>query len=105
MLRVQHLVLDLLKQLRPVLVAIGRRDSSLENQLRRAASSVALNLAEGAGSLGGVKKQRYRTALGSLDEVRMALQVAVALGYLSSVDPSLSRLVDEVGRIVGSLAR
>ena len=105
MLRVQVLVLQMLQQLRPVLTVIGRKDSSLENQLRRAATSIALNLAEGAGSFGGIKKQRYRTALGSLDEVRMALQVARALGYVGDLDPALCQRLAEVGRIIGALAR
>jgi four helix bundle protein len=99
MLRVQVLVLDLLKQLRPVLTAIGRKDASLENQLRRAATSVALNLAEGVASSGGTKRLRYQTALGSLSEV------AMALGYLTSLDATLSMTVADAGRMIAGLAR
>ena len=105
MLRVQILVLDMIKQLKPVLTVIGRKDSSLENQIRRAATSIALNLAEGVGSDGGIKKQRYRTALGSLDEVRMALQVALALGYLSAIDVIVLQQLADAGRMIAGLAR
>jgi four helix bundle protein len=105
MLRVQHLVLDIIQQLNPVLAVLARKDRDLENQLRRAATSIALNLAEGAGSFGGIKKQRYRTALASLDETRMALHVARALGYVGDIHPALSDRLAEVGRIIGALAR
>ena len=105
MLRVQHLTLDLLKQLHPVLIVIGRKDRSLEDQLRRAATSVVLNLAEGVGSFGGNKKQRYRTALGSLHEVSMALQAALALGYLESIDAALIQQLADAGRMIAGLAK
>ena len=37
--------LEVIRSVRPVVVAIGRRDKDLEKQARRAASSVALNMA------------------------------------------------------------
>ena len=49
--------------------AIERRDGDLARQLRRAAASVALNVAEGMGNTSGHKRQRYQTALGSAREV------------------------------------
>ena len=105
MLRVQVIVLDMLKLLRPVLTAIGRRDRSLEDQLRRAATSVVLNLAEGVGSYAGNKKARYQTALGSLSEVEMALQAAIALGYVDSLDDALTQAIVDAGRMLASLAK
>lgn len=55
MLRVQVLVLDIIRQLRPVLTVLRSKDRSLEDQLRRAIASVALNLAEGVASRDGNK--------------------------------------------------
>ena len=105
MLLVQHLVLEIVQQLRPVLTVIGRKDSSLENQLRRAIASVALNLAEGVGSSGGTKKQRYQTALGSLNEVIMALELARSFGYVTTLDSNLSDNLARAGRMIAGLAR
>ena len=105
MLRVQHLVLDIVRQLQPILTVLRRKDRSLEDQLRRAITSVALNLAEGFGSRDGNKKLRYQTALGSLDEARMALQVAVAFDYLPVLDPALSQQMRDATFMLVSLAR
>jgi len=44
---------------------IGRKDPDLARQLRRAAASTPLNIAEGAGSLGKNRRARYANALGS----------------------------------------
>jgi four helix bundle protein len=105
MLRVQVLVVAIIKQLQPVLMVLARKDGDLENQLRRAIASVALNLAEGFGSRDGNKRLRYQTALGSLDEAKMALQVAVAFGYVPAIDASLEQQMRDATFMLASLAR
>jgi four helix bundle protein len=84
---------------------LARNDRSLENQLRRAMASVALNLAEGVGSFGGIKKQRYRTALGSLHEVVMALELARSFGYIQAIDSDLADNLARAGRMIAGLAK
>ena len=70
--------------LRPLVVTIRRCDRDLGEQVRRAASSVALNIAEGNRNEGGLRLSRFSTAAGSNAEVRAALQVAVAWGYVDA---------------------
>jgi hypothetical protein len=65
MLRIYDDMLGAIATMRPLIAAIERRDADLARQLRRPASSVVLNIAEGSGSFGGVRSARYRTALGS----------------------------------------
>jgi len=103
MLRIHDDMLDAIVAMRPMLVAIERRDADLARQLRRAASSVVLNLAEGSGSSGRVRTARYRTALGSARETLSCLRTAAAFGYVGSVPADV--VVGRMNRVIGTLVR
>ncbi len=94
----------LIERLRGVVAAVAKRDRSLADQLRRAASSVALNLAEGAGSSGGNRRARFESALGSAQEARVALQVAAAWGYVAR-DAELEDAIDHIAARIYKLTR
>jgi four helix bundle protein len=96
MLRVYETMLGVLEGLRPVLRQIERCDRDLARQLRRAASSVALNMSEGSGNQGGTRRERYRSALGSARETGACLDVALRLGYVARFDPELLAALDRV---------
>jgi four helix bundle protein len=102
MLRVYEDMLGALKMMRGLVAAIDKKDPDLGRQLRRASSSVVLNMAEGSGSFGGVRRVRYRTALGSARETVACLRVAEACGY---VDAMPKTLLDTMDRVVGTLVR
>ena len=59
--------LSIVSSLRELRVAIARRDSSLADQLSRAASSIPLNLAEGNRRVGKDRLHSFRVAAGSAD--------------------------------------
>lgn len=84
--------LKLIEALAPVVPAIERRDRSLGDQIRRAASSVSLNLAEGERSAKGNKQKHYAIAHGSANEVRAALLVARAWGWSEPNERALAVL-------------
>ena len=105
MLRIYEGMLEVLRLLRPLLLAIERHDKDLGSQLRRASASVALNMQEGSGSRGGTRQQRYRTALGSARESGACLDVALALGYLDEVDPEVLQKLDAVRATLARLVR
>ena len=97
MLRIYEVALRVLEELRPAVAAIEARDRDLARQMRRAASSLVLNLAEGSGSSGGTRRERYRNALGSAREVVACIEVARAWRY-ASVDAECLREV--IGTLV-----
>ena len=101
MLRISGLVLEVIRLLRPVVAIIAKHDLDLARQLRRAASSIALNIQEGSGLTGGLRIQRYRTALGSTRESISCLHVADAWGYCE-VD---AELVDKLEHIAAVLVK
>jgi four helix bundle protein len=102
MLRIYDDMLEVLRAVRGAMDAIEKRDPDLARQLRRAASSVVLNIAEGSGSFGRVRTMRYRTALGSARETLACLRVGEALGYVETVPVALTRQFDH---IIGTLVR
>ena len=75
-----------IETLRPAVLTIRRHDRDLGEQIRRALSSVALNVAEGNSSEGGNRLSRFSSAAGSNSEARAALRVAVAWGYVETAD-------------------
>ena len=75
--------LEVITLARPLVEAVARRDRDLGAQLRRALSSIALNIAEASGNQGGNARLRYESARGSLYEARAALRVALAWGYVT----------------------
>jgi len=77
-------VLQVIALVRPIAAEIAKQDRDLASQLRRALSSVALNVAEGFGSAKGHARVRFETARGSLYETQAALRVACAWGYVSA---------------------
>ena len=102
MLKIYDVIIEVVRELRPIIERIEKSDPDLGRQMRRAASSVALNAAEGAYSQGRNKGARYHAALGSIRETLTCVEVGVALGYVAPADP---RLVDRIERITGTLFR
>jgi four helix bundle protein len=87
MLVAQEVAVELITVIRPIVPIIANQDRDLADQLRRAASSVVLNLAEGTESAKGNRQKHFAIAHGSASEVRAALQTAVAWGW---IDESMS---------------
>ena len=96
-----ELSLDVIRSLRGVLPRIQRQDRDLARQIRRAVSSVALNLGEGNRRQGGDRKHLWRIAAGSAEEVRTALRVAEAWGFVSG--RTISRALERIDRLLGML--
>src|SRR5213075_1068075 len=84
--QVEELSLELIEALVPLMPRIKQRDRALEDQLRRAASSIGLNCAEAAFSDPGNRRARLFTAAGSAGETRHALRQAIAWRLVTAGD-------------------
>jgi four helix bundle protein len=97
---------EVVRELVPVLHIVREHDKSLADQLKRAAQSVVLNIAEGRGNDAGNARARFSTACGSAKEVRAALNVASDWGYIEAgMATHLDRRLDEVCAITWCLGR
>ena len=102
-LRIRQLSIDTIGLLQPLAQRIAKRDRSLAHQVRRAASSVALNIGEAEYSDQGNRGARFHTAAGSAGETRTALEVAVAWGYLDRAQAETA--LDNLDHLVAALWR
>jgi len=100
--------LQLIRSLRPLVPVLKKHDRDLADQLRRAATSVALNLGEGRRRAGGDQRRHYEIAHGSAGEVLTALDVARAWGYVvddSDAKQNLDRLLALLWRLTHGAVR
>lgn len=89
------------RNLAPVLGQIEQHDRDLARQMRRAGASVMLNIAEGWRRLGRDRRQHYAIAAGSNAELRAALDVGEAFGYLDAESfAELDALLDRVSAML-----
>ena len=94
------------QELASLLRVVREQDKALADQLKRAAQSVVLNIAEARGSDAGNARARFATACGSAKEVRAALDVASDWGYIEAQTAAhLDEKLDEVCAITWCLAR
>ena len=96
---------ETISRLRDVVRTVERSDRDLARQIRRAASSIALNIGEARERQHRDRAHLIRIAHGSASEVRVELQVALAWGILDAetVAP-IDGLLDRVGAMCWRLA-
>ncbi len=93
----ETVTLELIAALRGPLERLERRSRTHADQARRAAASTALNLSEGRRRAGRDRIHFWRTAAGSAAELRTALAIASAWGWLSDEELGPARaLLDRV---------
>jgi four helix bundle protein len=102
MLRIYTVILETIRTLQPTIERIQKKDPDLGRQMRRAASSIALNVSEGSYSRGGNRQVRYHSALGSARETLACLEVAAVLGNTAEVDEDMRNRFDT---ILGTLVK
>ena len=95
-----RLMMDLMPSIRRLVAGIAKHDKNLAEQARRSATSVISNHAEADGVRGGHRRERIRTAHGSLHELRSQLKLAAAWDYVPSSEvDAVDAGLDRVGAI------
>ena len=82
----------IIHQLSALVAEIARHDADLARQLRKAATSIPFNVAEGRQRAGKDREHHYRVALGSAAEAVEALHVALAWRYIADAGEALALL-------------
>ena len=81
-----------------------RTSADLADQARRAAASVPLNLAEGAGRAGKDRVYHFRIAYGSLKEVDTAVRLLIDIGAVAPREGwEAMALLDRIGALIWRL--
>jgi len=101
----RNLALAYVASIRPIADAVVKRNKSLADQLQRAACSAAHNTAEGGKRAGNDRNHAFRIAAGETDEAAMAVEIAVAWGYVGAklAAPALA-LADRMRAILWRLS-
>ena len=86
-----QIALEAARRLGPSLAAVRQRDRDLEKQMRRATQSIVLNLSEGDRRRSQDRLHLFRIAAGSAAEVKAALDLAEAWGYLNKAQAEPAR--------------
>ena len=92
-----------MRDLRPLVARIGKHDSELHSQLKRALTCCILALGEGARREGGNKRLAFRRASGEANEALTALRLAAAWGYFD--DAALAAGIDRLDHLVALTVR
>ena len=98
-----RLAIRLVRLVRKVLGDVQRFDSNLASQLRRAATSVPLNLAEGLRRRGRDRAHLLTVAQGSAAEVQAILDVSVAMEVINT--DQVAELEQVIDRVCAMLQR
>jgi four helix bundle protein len=101
-LHIYFIIIEIVREIRPIAERIGRHDRDLSRQLKRASVAVALNVAEGSATRGGRRRNTYEIALGEMRETRACLEAAEAIGYVPCIAPELK---DKLDRVIATLVK
>jgi four helix bundle protein len=103
-MRIYQLALELVASVFALAREVARKDKNLADQMKRACTSVPLNMQEGWYSRGGNRIARLTDAMASARETMACLHVSVAATYLTQkrIDADLDR-IDQIVAVLYTL--
>ena len=105
-MRVYRVAIEMVKSVCRLSRKVQQHDPDLARQMRKACTSVPLNMAEGWHGHAGNRRVRFDTAMTEARETLAAIEVSVAIGYLGQdeVAADLDRL-DHIVAVMWKLTR
>ena len=100
MLKIYDVSQEVVRKLVPIIVEIERHDGDLAKQLKRARSSIPLNISEGSSARGGKRNLHYGYAKGSAQECIGILETAVSAQYMKRPPEEIIAMLRQ---IIGTL--
>ena len=100
MLHIYATSIEIIRNCAPLVRSLRTSDAHLADQLDRATTRVALNIAEGDGQRDGNRRLSYSRALGEAREARCALDIGEAKGLVARPRGLDGRLDHVIGVLV-----
>jgi four helix bundle protein len=100
MLKIYSDAILVVREMVPVVAVLERVDPDLGRQLKKARTSIPLNIAEGSHARGARRNLHYGYAQGSANECIAVLESAHAAGYIGALPEPI---IDRLRRIIGTL--
>ncbi len=100
MLKIYADALEVVRELVPYVAEIDRHDPDLTRQLKKARTSIPLNIAEGSHARGARRNVHYSFAKGSANECIAVLEAAHASGYIRTLP---APIIEKLRKIMGTL--
>lgn len=91
-----QVAIELVRELRTIVVELQKQDANLADQIRRAATSVVSNLSEGQRRTRGSKHHAFEIAHGEAREVLGCLECAEAWGYRALQQATVELVPDPI---------
>ena len=100
MLRIYGVMLEVIRDVGPVIEAVRRRNPNLADQADRSLCSAPLNLREGNFALGKNRRAKYAIALSEWAEAIACFEIAEARGF---IEPMEAGLADRFQRVLATM--
>jgi four helix bundle protein len=99
-LRIYSVALEIVALVARLALEVKRHDPDLARQMKKASTSVALNLAEGEYSRGGNQLARFQDAMASANETVACVEASIAAEYIRAGEQV--ELLDKLDHVVAT---
>jgi len=104
-MKILDMLVEMVRMVHQLAGKVAQHDRDMAQQMKRAATSAALNASEGVHAKAGKRRSRLEDAVNSARETMMALKLAGACEHLQPAEvAAATREVEAVIRVLWTLA-